>query len=188
MLIKLQVSGIGIEHVGFWHAGFWLAARVLFAMRTARDFQSWRLTDEHALPYGLPDLEQLHVELSSEHLTSLHCNSIHYRRWKVVPGLEMWLGYKQAKLSGLAVLEQLRVELNSECSRHLSSTHKLTLSIHSQACGQATPTHAAHEAWCRYVLCSTSFLYTRSIIYRLSNQVANCHWGVHHISYREQTL
>jgi len=39
MLIKLHVSGMGIEHVGFWHAGFWLAARVLFAMRTAHDFQ-----------------------------------------------------------------------------------------------------------------------------------------------------
>ena len=30
--------------------------------------------------------------------------------------LEMWPGYKQAEPSGLAVLEQLHVELNGECS------------------------------------------------------------------------
>lgn len=31
-------------------------------------------------------------------------------------GLEMWPGYKQAEPSGLAVLQQLHMELNGECS------------------------------------------------------------------------
>ena len=65
------------------------------------------------------------------------------RHWEW--GLEMRLGYKQVELSGLALLEQLHVELNSECGWHLTSTLKLTLSIHWQAHGQAAPTHAPWE-------------------------------------------
>jgi len=38
--------------------------------------------DERAMPSGLSEPEQLlHVELNSEHSTSLHCSSTHCRWW-----------------------------------------------------------------------------------------------------------
>ena len=90
--------------------------------------------DERTLPSGFAELEQLHVELNSEHSTSSHCSSTHYRRWKAGQGLEMRLGYEQSEPSGLAVLVQLHVVLNSEHGWHIP---------HSQTHYQATPTHVA---------------------------------------------
>jgi len=45
--------------------------------------------DECALPSGLAELEQLHVEPNSEHVISLYCSSTaHYRQQKAGEGLE----------------------------------------------------------------------------------------------------
>jgi len=60
--------------------------------------------DDHAMHSGLAELQQLHVELNSEHSTYLHCSYAHCRQRKAGRGLETRLGYKRAEPSGLAVL------------------------------------------------------------------------------------
>jgi len=49
------------------------------------------------------------------------------------------------------VLDQLHVELKVNLV-HISVPHSNSLSTHLQAHGEATLRHAAHEAWCGYVL------------------------------------
>ena len=70
------------------------------------------------MPSELAEQEQLHVEQSSEQLTSLDCVlQLHACRWRKAGwGLEMRLEYERVEPSGLTVLEQLHVELNRECS------------------------------------------------------------------------
>jgi len=82
--------------------------------------------DECALPSGLAELEQLHVELNSEHSTSLYCSSTHYRQQRAGRALEKGLGYEQVERSDLSVLEQLHVEFNSE---HILHSHYFLVSV-----------------------------------------------------------
>ena len=57
------------------------------------------------------------------------------------------IGYKQVEpsMSGLAVLEKLHVELNSECGQHVPHSQTHYLYTLASIC-QATPTHVACEA------------------------------------------
>ena len=123
MLIGVSGSNMGFQHVGFWHAGLQLAAQVLFCHEDAYDatFSNLKISG-----WACYIRLQLHVELNIEHSTSLHCSSIHCGCWKRGRGLEIGLGYKWVKPLGLAMLEQLHAESNSERSQHLSSTLKLT--------------------------------------------------------------
>ena len=96
---RRQVSGMrvsGMQISGMQVSGLPLEFYLPRGSRTARDW------------------EQLHVELSGKLSTYLlHCNSIHCG-WRIAGwGLETRLGYERAKSSGLAVVEQLRVESNS---------------------------------------------------------------------------
>ena len=125
--------------------GFQLATWILFVTRTAQDFQPWRSTEECTMPS-----EQLHVEPNHEQSTALHCSSTHCRRWKAGLGLETNPWYVvRAEPSGFAELEQLHVESSSERSQFHTLT--LTLSIHSQACTQATPMQISCKAWYGYI-------------------------------------
>ena len=78
---------------------------------------------------GLPELEQLHTILHTIYLWSQTVDICLYRNSTIVSHSQR-LGYKRAGPSGLAELEQLHVESNSECNRHvyLSSTLASSLS------------------------------------------------------------
>ena len=129
---------IKVKHTSLFHAGMvsglrvsgWLLEFYLpRGTRAAWDFQPWRSMDKCVLPSGLAELEQLHVEPSSEHSTSLHHSSIHYRWWKAGWGLEKGLGYERVERSDLSVLEQLHVELNSEHGQHILHSHYFLVSV-----------------------------------------------------------
>jgi len=66
--------------------------------------------EDHAMPSGIVELEQLYLKPNREKLTSLHCSST-----------QCSVGYEWVEPSELAVLEQLHVESNSELCEHLSS-------------------------------------------------------------------
>jgi len=73
------------------------------------------------------------------------------RWWKAGWGLETRLECEWAEPSGLAVLEQLCMELKVSVVTSQFHTLKLTPSVHSQARSQATAIHTACEAWCGYI-------------------------------------
>jgi len=73
--------------------------------------------DECALRSGLAELEQLRMERISEQVLDT-----------LTPQLHSTLQCEQVEPSGLAVLEQLHVELNSEHGGHVP--HSNSLSIH----------------------------------------------------------
>jgi len=54
--------------------------------------------DKHVMSSGLAELEQLHMEHNSEHVTSLHCSPTHCRGWKAGQGLETRLEYERVGL------------------------------------------------------------------------------------------
>ena len=111
---SMWVSGMQVYS---WPLKFYFATR----MHMMQHFQTWRSVDE---PVTYVFSHMWSWTLSTP--TSLHCSSIHCGCWKRGRGLEIGLGYKWVKPLGLAMLEQLHAESNSERSQHLSSTLKLT--------------------------------------------------------------
>ena len=110
------------------------------------NFQSM---DGCALPSGLAELEQLHVKLNSECWTSLHCNSIHCRWRKLCIPWKWCQGTSERNCQGLQC--QRGSYMWSPAVSVVDISHSQTSAvIHLQARGQATPTHAAHEACCRH--------------------------------------
>ena len=101
-----------------------------------------RAMDEHMMPSGLAELEQIHVDA----IDISQCSSTHCRWWK---GWKWGKGRSEWNHQGLQyMLEQLHVEFKGG---HLSSTiSNSTTDVLASMC-QATPTHAACEAWCRYL-------------------------------------
>ena len=153
------------RHVGFWHVGFWLATQVLFATRMARDLRPWISMDECAMPSGLAELGQLHVEPNSEHSTSLHCSSTNCRHWKAGWGLETRQGMSEWRHQGLQCSSS-HMWSPTVSIVNISVPHSQT-HTHSQAHGQATPTHAPREAWCELVIPSKLVISDCTVAYCL---------------------
>jgi len=87
-------------------------------------------------------------------------------------------GTAHAEPLGLAELEQLHVELNSESSTVDTFTLQLLkLTLHSQACGQATCSHVAMMLICR----AGTILYFAILIYCTQSIAIYCHIAIQHI-------